>query len=576
MPEYNPKSAFKKLFKFVELERKDIGNLYLFALVSGLISLSLPLGIQAMITYLFAGKVSSSVVILTSLILLGILVSGVMMYFNMVITERIQQKTFARYTLSVAETFPNIDLSKIGNTYLPEFANRFFDIPMLQKNLSKILIDFPVASLQIIFGLLLLSIYHPIFIFFNILIVAGVVIFFKLTFDRGYMSSVRESNYKFAIGYWLEDIANNIKSIKLNTNTDYVLNRTDQLVYKYVQARKDHFVVLGYQFGGFVLFKLFTIATLLLVGAFLFLNQEINLGQLVASEIIVITLINSVEKLFSLLETLYDTLTAFDKVHKLLDIEKEKEGSLEINCKDLDALAIELKDVSFKFSESSSYSLKNINLKITEGEKIAIMGAEGSGKSTLMKTLAGAISSSSGLVTVNDIPIDNIKKLNLRSRISELLSDREIFKGTVIDNILVGDKTVKTEVIIAECEKMGLLPYIQNMPNGFEHTLESTGKTLPRGVIIKILLLRAFIDNPALVLLEDYWSILTPNEKQKIENYILSKTNKSTTIVATNDVSFASKFDSVVLMENGHIIAKGKISDISKHEIFVRNYEINR
>lgn len=567
----SPKAAFDKLFAILNLEKKDITNLYIFAVVSGLISLSLPLGIQAIITYLFAGEVSSFVVILIFFILFGVLVSGFLTYLTMLITERIRQKLFTRYSLQIAERMPKIDLHHADKYYLPELTNRFFDVASLQKSLTKVLLELPGASLQILFGLLLLSVYHQIFIVFNAFIIAILIFYFRQTFNRGFETSMQESNYKYELAHWMEDIATNIRTVKLGTSPDYVIQKTDNLLLKFLTVRKEHFKILVKQFGGLVFFKLMTIATLLLAGTFLFLNQEINLGQLVASEIIIVTLINSVEKLFSLFETLYQLLTSFEKVHKLTDLKAERQGNLVLEGQNLPA-SLSLQEVAFNFADTEESGLKNLKVEIKAGERICIIGAEGSGKSSLLKVLSGAYQLKSGKLLFNQIPYNNYDLSSLRQRFGVLLSDTEIFNATIIENILLGDKSISTDVLVKECDEIGLLPYIQKQPLGFETVLESGGNQLPRGARVKLLLLRVMLHNPSLFLAEDYWGGLPIADQNKICEYMFSETHKFTMIIATHDISFAKKCDKIILMDEGRIVDIGSFENIQQSAVFKRTY----
>ena len=162
-------SPVTRILKLLKLERKEITAVYFYAILNGLIQLSLPVGVQAIVGFVLGASMRASLVVLIVLVVLGVLIAGIMQINQMKIIEKIQQKLFVRYSFAFAERIPKLDLKKTDNIYLPELVNRFFDITVLQKSLSKILLDIPTASIQIIFGLILLSFYHPAFIFFGIM-----------------------------------------------------------------------------------------------------------------------------------------------------------------------------------------------------------------------------------------------------------------------------------------------------------------------------------------------------------------------------------------------------------------------
>ena len=148
---YSLRKAIYRFYHLINLERKEISSVYFYAIINGFILLSLPLGIQAITNLLFGGSISTSLVILICIVILGVLLSGILQIGQMKITERIQQRIFTRLTFSYAYRIPRINLLSIDKYFLPELVNRFFDTANLQKGFSKLLLDFPAASIQILF-----------------------------------------------------------------------------------------------------------------------------------------------------------------------------------------------------------------------------------------------------------------------------------------------------------------------------------------------------------------------------------------------------------------------------------------
>ena len=147
----------KRFFNLLKPERKDIFYIYLYAIFNGLINLSLPLGIQAIINLITGGQLSTSWTVLVLFVMIGIAMTGGLQIFQLTITERLQQRIFTRASFEFAYRIPRIKMESVYKYYVPELVNRFFDTLSVQKGLSKILIDFSTATLQIIFGLILLE-----------------------------------------------------------------------------------------------------------------------------------------------------------------------------------------------------------------------------------------------------------------------------------------------------------------------------------------------------------------------------------------------------------------------------------
>jgi len=262
----------RNILKVIRLEKNEISSVYFYAILNGMIQLSLPLGIQSIISFVLGATISTSLIIMMSLVVLGVFLSGMLQVNQMRLIEKVQQKIFVRYSFEFAERIPKLDLQRVDSYYLPELVNRFFDTVSLQKGISKLLLDIPAASIQIIFGLLLLSFYHPVFIFFGIVLVLIIYLILRFTSAKGMESSLRESDYKYAVAGWLEEMARVIKSFKFSRNTSLNIQRTDKLVTGYLQQRTVHFRVLLFQYWTLITFKLMITASMLIVGVILMVD----------------------------------------------------------------------------------------------------------------------------------------------------------------------------------------------------------------------------------------------------------------------------------------------------------------
>lgn len=534
--------------QLVALEKKEITAVYFYAILNGLIQLSLPLGIQAIVGFVLGASMRASLVVLIVLVVAGVLAAGMMQVNQMKIIEKIQQKLFVRYSLAFADHIPKLDLKKTNSYYLPELVNRFFDVPVLQKSLSKLLLDIPTASIQILFGLILLSFYHPAFILFGIVLVFLLWLILYYTGQRGLETSLEKSTYKYKVAAWLEESARVIKSTKLAKANNLHLEKTDDLVSGYLSARNRHFGILLLQYNVLVIFKTIVTAAMLIVGTFLLVNMQINIGQFIAAEIVILLVLNSVEKLIMNLNSVYDTLTAVEKLANLTDKPIETEGTLELPPGE-QGLKLEMKNLSFSYTDETDI-LKNISLRIGPGEKVCITGKDGSGKSTLLRVMAGAYSDFRGSCLVNDVPMNNYTRDSLRQRTGVLLNDQDIFQGTLWENITLGNDDIETSDVIDLLSKAGLQSFYASLPNGFDTILDPTGKRLPKTVVHKILLVRALVGSPSLLLLEDPWMGVDEEHREQIIRLLLNNRNV-TVVVVSNDAGFARMCGQVIRIENG-------------------------
>jgi ABC-type bacteriocin/lantibiotic exporter with double-glycine peptidase domain len=545
----NPLIRFWSLLK---ANNKEIRQIYSLSFFSGLVALTLPLGIQAIINLIQGGEISISFIVLIIIVIAGIILAGTLQVMQLRITENIQQSLFARAAFDFALRIPNIKSDQLYKKYAPELMNRFFDITTIQKGLSKILIDFSLATLQIIFGLFLLSLYHPLFILLSITVVIVLYLILRFTSKKGFETSLKESGNKFNVAFWLQELAHARVSFKMAGSNHLAGSETDRRVNKYLTARENHYAILKQQMVYLIGFKVFIAACLLTIGGILVINQQMNIGQFVAAELIILLVIGSVEKIILCLETIYDVLTSLEKIGQVSDLElDEHEEGLSVDVSN--PFSFELKDVVFSYPNTTITIIDNCNLQIPSQGKIAIQGNNGSGKSTLMKLISGQFKIQNGSICINDLPLGNYQIDSLRMHIGACINGDELFNGSIEDNISMGRDHVTTNDVIEVLDLLMLKDFIKTLPQGLNTKVYNDGQSFPKSVIQKLLLARAIVHHPKLLLLEDCFENLTESEKNKITDYLLSDKFKCTIIAITNDEYYLSKCNKSYLMKSGTI-----------------------
>jgi ATP-binding cassette, subfamily B, bacterial len=544
----------ERLWNLVALERKDIKAIYFYAILSGLLQLSVPLGIQSIVGFVMGATMVSSIVVLIILVVLGVLFVGIFQMNQMKIIERIQQTIFTRTAFEFTEVIPRLDLKKTDRYYLPEKVNRFFDTIIVQKSISKLLLDIPTASIQIIFGITLLSFYHSIFIIFGIILLTILWIVLKLSSTQGLITSVQESNYKYQVAEWLEEMARVLYSFKFSQGSHLNLNKTDLNVSNYLDARSKHFKILLFQYKTLIALKVLITTAMLVIGSILLIDQKLNVGEFIAAEIIIIMVISSVEKLIGNIDSVYDIITSLEKIGLITDSELEHDGTLILNQNN-DGIEINISNLNFEYDENKK-ALHDITCYLPANSITCISGKDGSGKSTLLKLLSSNYSQFTGSITFNHIPIGNYKLESLRNAIGIHTQSQEIFKGTVWENISMGKKNSSVQEIMALAEKIGFENFIQNLPQGFETLIDPMGKRLTSTMTKQILLLRTLTGSSSLLLLDEPWQGFDDYHTQKIKNALLTHFKHKTIIIANNDELFAKQCDQRIILDKGKIVLK--------------------
>lgn len=547
----SPKEHGYNLFKYVTKEKKDVTNIYFYAILNGLVQLSVPLGIQSIVSFVMGATMATSIYILIGFVVLGTWLVGYFRLKVMQIIEKIQQKIFVEFSIAFAEKLPKVNLSETKKYYLPELVNRFFDTQNLQKGISKILLEIPTALIQIVFGILLLSFYHPWFLVFGALVIICVVIIFRFTMESGIQSSIEESDKKYEVASWLEDIATSIKTFKLKSQTEIHLAGVDERVSKYLDDRTSHFRVLVFQYKTIIAFKVVITLVMLVIGTYLLVNQQLNIGAFIATEIVVLSIMMAVEKLIISLESYYDVIAALAKLKKVTDLPEEKMGAITFE-EEKTGFEIEFKDVSFAFNDFQKI-LENVNFKIKENSINIITGELGAGKSLLLNMMTGFYEASFGSILFDKIPLKNIDKVSLRNQIGLYLEDMTIIKGTVYENIILGHNETSAEQILDISEEIGIENFSSQFSNGFFTNVSETDTEISFSSKKKILLLRAMVGARRLLILEDPLDGMNDEFKIKMKEYLLKLKETTTIIIVSEDENLISQADQHLRIEEGTV-----------------------
>jgi ABC-type bacteriocin/lantibiotic exporter with double-glycine peptidase domain len=243
-----------------------------------------------------------------------------------------------------------------------------------------------------------------------------------------------------------------------------------------------------------------------------------------------------------------------EKLSKVIDQPVDQEGQMELMEK-AQGVSVKVQGLNFKYDKRPV--LKNINFNIEPGQKVAVIGEDGSGKSSLLRVLSGAYRSYEGGILLDNVPLKNYHSDSVRKNTGILLSLQDIFNGTILENITMGNNEISPNAIMDLSEKIGLKNFLEEQHDGFETMLDPVGKRLSRNIIQKILLLRALVNDPRLLLLEEPWSNLDENHRKSIQDYLLNHKGCTILIATTSDDEFVSKCDKVLYLKNGELVDAG-------------------
>ena len=335
---------------------------------------------------------------------------------------------------------------------------------------------------------------------------------------------------------WLEEIARNRLTFKHLGNSGILLKRTDEYLQGYLKSRDAHFKVLVQQYKYLIGFKVLIAMALLIIGGLLVLNQQMNIGQFVAAEIIIVLVLNSVEKLIVSLEMVYDVLTAIEKIGEITDLPLDTQEGLVLQTKT--ALTIEIDELEYQTSWSRTPLLSNLTCRFEAGKFYHIQDFKGNQAQGLFLMITGMAIPDKGQVRIDGIPTSNLQPEKLRSQIASLSHHDQLIYGSVLDNIAMG-RNYTIEQVLEVATAVGLDQHVLALTDAYQTVLNPEASTLERQLITLVILCRALIAQPAILLWDTHIHYLPNNELQVALNY-LQQNFKGTVLLASiheNNVS---------------------------------------
>ncbi len=532
-----------------------------YTVAAGLLTLAVPLASQSLVNTIAAGVFLQPLFVLTAMVFLGLLFAGFIKVLQFSLVEILQQRVFARVAIRIAQQLPLVEHQALMSEYPPELVNRFFDVVKFQKTLAKLLLDGPAAVLQILVGMTLMAFYSPFLLAFNLVILFSIFFIAFVLGHSGLTTSLKESQQKYRVAGWLEDVARCQTSFKLDSSSEFALTRADSLVSGYLEARQSHFKVLFRQAATHYFFYAAASAGILGIGGCLVIDRQLTLGQLVASELVVVIVLAAMEKLTTLYQDWYDLLTAVEKIGHVTDLPIERDSGKILPSTAIGAKVV-CRQVQFSYHDAHTPTLNGINLTLMPGQRVSLVGASGTGKTTLASLICGLMPCTSGSIEIDDLDLRDIDLINLRDNVALVYDSNGIFDGTIEENILCGRPNLTHSDLRQALEKTFLLDELTAFPEGLQTRLVSGGGNLSRGQIQQLMIARSIVDRPRLLILDEAFSGIDETIKQSILDLLYSPQEPWTILNISHDLNVISRSEIIYVMANGILVEAGSFQEL--------------
>ncbi len=551
------KDVWPAMKRILRAEKKDIYIIIVYSVLSSVLGLAVPLSSQAIVNAVALGVFSQQLVVLCIVVFIAMFGTAVIAVFERYVIDMVQRRVFVSSAFDIIYRLPHFTHASVRSTYTPELVNRFFDVMTIQKSIGKFLLEGVNAVLVLLVGLLVLGIYHPFFLLYDILFIFFIPILVLVLGKGAIATAVEVSKKKYLTASWLEDVARNQLGIKLADATPFTFSRINEIATGYVEAKHKHYIVLARQIFGSFLFKGFATVGVLALGGILVLEQAISLGQLVAAEIIIILILGAMEKLINQFDLFYDLVAAVDKLSMIADQPLEDVGGVAVpHRKGGGEVAIH--NVSFAYNHHDV--LHGVSLTVKAGERISLVGASGAGKSTLAALILGLDAPSSGAIEVNGVDTRVADVKTLRSRVGYVFPESQILAGTILDNITLG-RRVDTATLNWALQIARLTELIRELPLGIHTKISSSGESISYGARRRILFARAILGKPEILIIDEAFEGIEDSTKLAMLDDVMAHSDW-TVINITHDPEVVHRTNIVHVLNEGHICETGSPSEL--------------
>ncbi len=531
-------SPQRRMLRFLKFETRDIWSLVIFGLVVGVLDLATPLAVEQMVTTIGFASLTQPLVWL-AILLFGILtLSAIIKGLQFFIVEILQRRIFVRIVGDLSERLPRLERAAMDGIHGPEMANRFFDVMTIQKSTASLLVEGLSLVIQTLTGLLLLALYSPFLLVFDIVLVMAMTGLLYLLGRNAVRTAIEESLVKYRVAHWLQDVIGNPTAFQVHGGGGLVLDRANRLTVEYLDARRKHFIVLMRQTLFAMLLYAVSISVLLSLGVWLVLSSSLTIGQLVASVSVVVVVVGAFAKIGKSLEAFYDLMSAVDKVGHLIDLPTLPPS------RSLDAGIgpVEVRFRSLSVRGGGQLAINIGDLTIESGQRFAVTGEGECGKSTLMQTLCGLRPPASGLAEIGGVDSREVNRFADGSMVS-IASDPEIFRGTLTENLSLNRVSVTAAEVRAALKAVELWDESLSLPQGLETMLQSGGYPLSTSQAIRLVIARAIATRPRLLLIDGVLDRLPPKMRRRIWERLSDQRQPWTIVLSTYDLEIIEQCD---------------------------------
>ena len=474
---------------------------------------------------------------------------------------------YYKHLLSLPQRF--FDTMRIG-----EIISRVNDAVKIREFINSVALNIVVNGLIILFSLAVMFIYYWKLTLLMLAIIPIYLIFYFISNQVNKKWQRKLMEEAAALESQLVESMNAIGTIKQFGLEDVTHDKTSERFFQLLQSVYNSSIYSIYIGTGTEFFtRIFTIG-LLWTGSYYVISHELSPGELLSFYALIGYFTGPASALIGANKQIQDALIAADRLFEIIDLETEQQKNTAIQFNRNQIANIHFKNIYFRYG-TRSVVFEGFNLEIIKGQSTAIVGETGSGKSTLSALLQNIYPIKSGNIFIGNIDIQNISNHTLRKLIAVVPQQIDLFNGTVIDNIAIGDSSPDLARVVQLCELLGIHQFITQLKDGYFCTLNEQGNNLSGGQRQRLAIARALYRDPEILILDEATSNLDPISEQQVQDTLQwFQLQGKTIIIIAHRLSTVRNCNSIVVLQNGKLVEQGSHEVLmSKKEYYYRLWQ---
>ncbi|MDR4465335.1 MAG: ABC transporter ATP-binding protein/permease [Nitrospira sp.] len=542
--------VLRHLGRFFRTERRILVLVVSYSLVIGLFSLIVPLTVQELVnTFSFA--IQPVMIVTLAMIMVVVLAFvGLFKALQHYAVEVLQRRLFVRTAFAMAQKLPHIRLQG----FKPQVSNFFMETSFMQRALSVLLVDLVQVIVGGFVGMTILVFYHPYFILFDLVLLVGFMLIVIVLSRGGLRTTLAMSHAKYDVLHWMQEISRNLLHVKATDSRELLIQKTDQLTATYIEYRRARFAVLLRQFLASVGGQALAHSGSLALAGWLLSIDQLTLGQLVAVEVVVGSLLLNFDAVVKSIGHVYFFFTAVEELEAFFALPKEERHpppTSVVTFRDPNTHGIRVTGTGLGVLRGGVPVFANLDLAVAPGERVALYAKTIAARMALARVLAGLESPSSGCVSYNDVDLRHLDLNRINQHRGFMIdSQLSLIDGTIADNIVWRRSAVSYDDVRWALWLTQLQDEIATLPQGIDSDISVFGETPAPTHILRILLARAIVGRPQLLIFDGMIHDMQPDVRDAILRRICSKEESWTVLFVSNDPNLTPYVDRRIVLDD--------------------------